>query len=337
MSQGKQIQHIYVGRRAEESEGLENNWEMLDINNLDLSHGRFVLFFGGNTTNRLEAANGNVKLIKSVVNPEYQSKANFYSFGYVSEPYSSDGYLSKEYINEAVMLYKKHFEPLLFDENGYMKEKKGIEKLFNKLIFGAHCGGSAFVNIIMNGFYESLLKKYPQKTAELLVSKIKYFAYAPNEILDYNANSFVVLPYEDNGFSFIKALELAENEKVDVDYPKGVVKKLIKAKQQGTLRAAFNEVLAETRAIMFKIGNSTYMIPSQMNPNKNIGDHSLECMAKPKFLNSGADCENTAKLVNFAARTCMDDFFEASVVDNKRLFVVVSERIKATPTEQKAL
>ena len=318
MRHAKRIEHIKVGRRADESEQLPHNWEILDVNNLDIAHGKIVFMFGGNTTNRLEAGNGNIKIIESTIDEENSGKARLFSFVYETEPLRSDGFLSKEYINEALMLFENTFKPMLFDENGNMKEPKGIEHVFHKFIFTDHCGGSSFVNIIINQFYNVLIQKYPTKMAEMLVNKIKCFSYAPSEMFEHNVSALVVTPYEDTSFSFIKALELAENQKVDVDYPKGVVKKLLKAKQSGNLRSAFNSVFENTRVIMFKVGNSTYLIPNQMNPMKNIGDHSIECFAKLQFLHSGQDCEKNAQLVNYAVRKYINEFIACSLVDSKR-------------------
>ena len=232
----KKIEKMRVGRRANESEGLENNWENLNINKLAVPHGNVVFMFGGNTTNRLDAGNGNAKIIRALVSEKNKEKTTFLSFVYDNEPLRPDGYLSNEYIEETLMLYEKTFKSILFDENGYIKSKRGIEDAFSKIIFGAHCGGSCFVNVIVNKLYETLTEHYSENTAELLINKIQYFAYAPSETLDKEVNSLVITPYADTSFSFIKALDVAENEKVDIDYPKGVIKSITKARKQGNLR-----------------------------------------------------------------------------------------------------
>ena len=333
MSHIMHIDHIKVGRRSNENEQLPNNWELLDANNLDFSHGKIICIFGGNATNRPEAANGNAKIIKSLIADDKQEKTKIYSFGYITEPMKSNRYPSKEYVEETLALYKKVFEPLLYDDKGYMKEMQGIEHLFNKLVFSAHCGGSSFVNMIINEFYNTLTLKYSPKTAELLISKIKYFSYAPNELIDHNVTSLNIAPYQDNMFSFIKPLDLAESCKVDIDYPKGVVKRLLKAKQKGEYKKAFEKEFENTRIIMFKVGNRTYLIPNQLNPMSNIGDHSIECFAKQQFLNSGLDCENNAILVNYAARIYINEFLNGGLVDTKRLFSVVSSKVESVPVQ----
>jgi len=166
----------------------------------------------------------------------------------------------------------------------------------------------------------------------MLVNKIEYFAYAPSELPNHNVNALIVLPYEDTSYSFIKSLELAEEQKIDTDYPKGSIKRLLKAKNNGTLRNAFVTEFQNTRAIMFKIGNSTFMIPNQMNPHKNIGDHSIECFTKPQFLNSDNDCALTAKLVNFSARTYINEFLSGNIIDSKKLFSKITDATESLPT-----
>jgi len=129
MSQSQKIAHIKVGRRAQKEENLQNNWESLDVNKLNLLHGKILAVFGGNTTNDSASSNGNAKCIESTIDPEIRDKVKIYSFSYDSEPITSNGYLSKEYADESLLLYEKVFYPILFDDNGYMKEKKALSML----------------------------------------------------------------------------------------------------------------------------------------------------------------------------------------------------------------
>jgi len=323
-----QIFHIKVGRRASENENLTNNWENLDINNLAVPQGKTIFVFGGNTTNRPEAANGNAKIIKTLLAPEQAENTTILSFFYDSEPMKSEGYLVKDYINEAVLLYEKTFRPLIYDKKGYMKEMKGIEQAFDKIIFASHCSGNKFVNIIIDELYSELITKYPPKTAEMLINKIQLYSYAPYEMPSHNVNAFCVTPYFDPSYSWAKALDLAESQKVDLDYPKGIIKELMKAKRQTRFKECFDGAFKGTRAIMFKIGHTTYFIPSKMNPRTSVGDHSIECVAKPQFLNSGTDFQENAQLANFASKLFLNRFIKTKAIDSKITFNEISSKIE---------
>ena len=73
------IKQVTVGRRAREDENLPNNWEILDINKLVVPKNKTIFMFGGNTTNRPEAANGNAKIIESLLPPEERKQINILS------------------------------------------------------------------------------------------------------------------------------------------------------------------------------------------------------------------------------------------------------------------
>lgn len=322
------ILRMKVGRRAGLDENLPNNWEDINIQDLTVPKDKTIFVFGGNTTNRPEANNGNAKIVASLLNTKNSAKTKIYSFMYESEPIKSGGYLSKEFANDALALFENTFKPILFDKKGNMKEMKGIEQEFSKLVFVAHCGGSNFVDIIIDQFYNTLLEQYPPKTAELLLDKIQYVAYAPNELPEHNVNALYITPLIDSNYSWAKAFDLAENNKVDIDYPKGVVKEIFKAKKQDKFQHTFNSEFQKTRAIMFKIGNSTFFIPNQINPNKSVGDHSIECIARSKFLDSNNDCAINAKITNSVFKLYLNGFLNNNVLDLKDTFNRVSEGVK---------
>ena len=229
MAKYSQISHFGVGRRTSVSEGKEFNWEQMDINSLEIPHGKTICMFGGNTTNRPEEANGNAKIVESLLTADNRKKTNIYAFMYATEPFKAENYVVKDYEAEIQMIFEKTFKPMIFDSKGNMKEMQGIEKAFKKLVFASHCGGSHFANNIIEGFYNLLIQKYPESTAEMLINKIQYFSYAPLEIPSHNVNALIIAPYADVNFSWNKALELAEYQKVDLDYPRHSVKKLLKA------------------------------------------------------------------------------------------------------------
>ena len=328
---------IEVGRRAEESEQLLYNWESLDINSLVFPQDKVVCFFGGNSTTRPEQANGNAKVPDSMISAKNRKKTQIFSFSYKTEPYITDTVFNKMYQSEAELLFEKSFKPLIFDSKGNMKEIQGIEKAFKRLIFNSHCGGSRFVNIIIDKFYDTLIQKFPPATAEMLINKIQYFSYAPLENPTHNVNAVIVSPLVDINNSWNKALDLAVNSKIDIDYPKGIIKRYIKARSSGKIAEFFKEVFQETRAIMFKIGNSTYIIPGQMNPNMNFGDHSIDCLSKQNILESDTDCAETAKSTRYAVQLFLNAFTSDAPFDQKGTFTKAARNFDENPpASQKA-
>ena len=105
----------------------------------------------------------------------------------------------------------------------------------------------------------------------------------------------------------------------------GVVKKLLKAKYKNDFENACASEFKQNRAFMFKIGNSTFITPSAMNPNKSIGDHTIECVSKPHILKSGTDLELTAQIVNFASRLYFNEFLIKNLLDTKGSFTRVAD------------
>lgn len=334
----QQITHMSVGRRAEEKENIEHNWDnTLDINNLDFPHGKIICMFGGNNTNRPEQSNGNAKIIESLLSAENRKKSNIYAFIYETEPFKSENYVVKDYEDEVHMLFEKSFLPMILDSKGNIKEMQGVEKAFQKLILTSHCGGSHFANLIVDDFFTVLTQKYPEATAEMLINKIQYFSYAPLELPNHNVNSLVIAPFADVNFSWNKALTLAEEQKVDIDYPRHIVKKLIKAKESQSIGKAFDSAFQESRAIVFKVGKSTFMIPDKMNPHLNIGDHSIECISKNHILNSSTELADTAQTANYAAKTIMNIFASDKPFDAKLVFSKISQKLDENPpSSQKA-
>ena len=332
MAKYNKISKIKVLRRALESENLPNNCEIIDINDFELPQGTSLCMFGGNITDRPERENGNAKIIESHIPKSARERINLYSFGYESEPIRSEGYLSKEYDQEARILYKKAFEPILFDATtGKMKGQKGIEEAFSRLIFSAHCGGCNFVNIIIDGFYDTLRENFTDKQSEMLINKIQYFAYAPNEMPSHNVNALLIAPYVDPSCSWAKTLLFAESQTIDVDYPRGVIKKITKSQSSNQVANVFNSAFDDSRAIMFKIGHTVCMIPAQMNKNKNTGDHSIAMIGKYKKPEVMSDFDETIKLVCNASSLFIKGFASSKPIDAKSLFSTISGELDNNP------
>ena len=85
---------------------------------------------------------------------------------------------------------------------------------------------------------------------------------------------------------------------------------------------------------MLKSGLTTFFIPSSMNPRTNLGDHTIECIAKPQFLHSGTQFEQTAQLANFASKLYLNEFIKNNIIDPKRSFNKVAEAISNTSTSE---
>ena len=164
----------------------------------------------------------------------------------------------------------------------------------------------------------------------MLINKIQYFAYAPNEMPNHNVNALLIAPYIDPSFSWAKSLAFAESQKVDVDYPKGIIKKIMKAKNNGSLQAIFNSTFEDSRAIMFKIGHCVCMIPSQMNPHKNIGDHSIALVVKSKN-NDESNYSQTAEIASNATSLFFDRASKSKPIDSKSLFALISQELTNNP------
>ncbi len=332
MARNDKITKLIAGRRALLSENLPNNWETLDVNHIELPQDTTLCMFCGNASNRPEQVNGNSKIIESHIPNKVRDRINVYSFGYATEPIKSDGYiLSKEYVEEAEKLYKKTFEPILFDSKGNMKSLAGLEKAFSRIILSAHCGGSNFANIIIEKFYETLVSKFPPATAEMLINKIQYFAYAPNEMPNHNVNAFIIAPFVDPNHSWAKALTFAEQQKVDVDYPRGTLKKLFKARNNSNIQTVFDSTFSESRAIMFKIGHTVCMIPNQMNKNQRVGDHSIALIARYDDSSDSESCSETKRIARDATSLFIKGFSSNKPVDAKSMFAIIANELDNNP------
>ena len=331
MSTPNYISYIQVGRRAPESEQLEYNWEPIDINQLSFPQGNIVCVFGGNTSNRPEEINGNAKIFESFLNTKNRKKTNIYSFGYKTEPLKNQNFCSKEYVEETDILFLNSFLPMILTDKGELKKEQGIKEVFKRLVLASHCGGSFFANAIIKNFYDVLIQQFPEGVAKQLINQIQYISYAPLEAPPANINAIIITPFSDVNCSWDKALERATEKKVDIDYPRNVTKKLVKAKLSEVPGSALISIMKDTRAIVFKIENSTYIIPGPMNPRTNIGDHSIDCLSKKHILESGTDFEKTAQLTRLAAQIYMNMFTSNTPYDIKSAFTKVADAIGENP------
>lgn len=325
---------IHLGRREGAEKGVNHNWTDLTPYEADLTQPT-ILVFGGNITDNSEFANGNAKCVESLLDEKTRKNTQILSFMYKNEPISTmGGMMSQDYLEELHKIYNALFKPLLYDRAGRMKEKQGIEKIFRKLIFVAHCGGSNFVNRIIDDFYLTLLEKYPPATAEILVSKIQYFAYAPNQYPNHEVNSLFINPYIDTNHSWSRMLNLFSEQRVDTDYPKGLNKELSKPKYRDRPGACLEEIFKTQRAVAFKHGQSIYLIPSRMNPDRATGDHSIDCITKSKIINSESEYAETAQIANKTAKLFLNLFASETPIDHKSVFTQVSNMIYDSPQPQ---
>ena len=328
--------HIHMGCRTF-NENREYNWQPIDMKNFKFPQGKNILVFGGNTTNRAEAANGNAKVVDRLITDENRKKCNIYSFLYDTEPLSSSTkYLREEYISETHLLYEKMIKPLLLDRVGNIKEKQGIEKVLKNLVLVSHCAGSDFVNIIIDDIYQTLTEKYHPSIAEHLISKLQYFAYAPNSLPNCKVTSCIITPFLDVSCSWAKSLNNVSDKRVDTDYPRGIVRKIFKAQESGDSFSTLEEAFKKDRLISFKSEQSIYLIPSRINSNISVGDHSIDCLVKSNVLNSGTDFAQTATLLNYASKLVINQFVSDSHLDFRAIYEkIVDKTYKSRPDESK--
>ena len=323
--------HIHMGCRTID-DSYKYNWQLQDMKNFKIPKNKTFLVFGGNTTNYAEAANGNAKIVETLLSPENRKKSNIYSFIYDGEPICSvTKTLLPEYEEEMHQYFEKIIKPLLVDKFGNVKEKQGIEKALKNLVFVSHCAGSLFVNVIIEDIYKTLLKKYHPSIADHLINKLQFYSYAPYELPSRDVNGFIISPFFDDDFGWEKILIAVSDQKISNDHPKCIMKKISKATNQGNVFSTFNEIYDQERMVLFRSEQSIFAIPSRINPNTNIGDHSIDCIVKKSVLDSNSDFAETAKILNHASRLVLNQFASEETLDYRTLFTKMVSRISESP------
>lgn len=320
--------NIHMGCRTEDGDN-QYNWHSIDMKTLKPSHDTLILMCGGNNTNCERAGNGNAKVPDLLLSSKIRGRTKIYSLWYDGEPISSNsGILLDEYRIEAHEIFPNIIRPMLCDQVGNIKEKQGIEKVLNKLVLSSHCGGSEFVNIIIDDMYDFLASHYHPSIAKQLIGKVKYFAYAPFHLPNKAVNSFIITPFFDNNCLWTNVLNEIEDKRVCVDYPRGVVKKLQKARERGELYEAFKNIFGSERMIVIRSEQSIYVIPNRLNANTAVGDHSIDCLIKNSVLGANTDCANTARVLNKLSQLVMNQYASGKPVDSKELFDRVTAILK---------
>lgn len=318
---------IHLGKREPVEKGIEHNWTVLDPYNTKINKPT-ILIFGGNNTDNPSFANGYAKLIENLMETKHRKNTDIMAFNYQTEVMQGGTKLIlKEYEEELRQIYASLIEPLLLDNVGNVKEKQGIEKTFKNIVFVGHCAGCDFVNLIFDQIYNTLSQKYPMATAENLMKKIQYVAYAPTNIPSFDTNSLFISPSADAGSSWAKTLAHVFSNPVDKEYPKGLTFELTKQKNQLRVNQVLKEYFEDYRAIVFRQGSSLYVIPGQMNQNYKIGDHSIECIASPKILNNDTDYAQTAQVANEITKMVFNNYFAKEKLDNRQIFNNVTDTI----------
>lgn len=324
-------QLIQLGRREPTEKAIEHNWTQLDPLKTRFNR-QTILIFGGNTTDNQSVANGYAKNIERLLSQKDRENVDILAFSYQSEFIHSPAMvIDRDYVAYIEQIYHTMFEPLLYNERGIIKEKQGIEKVFQNLVFVGHCGGCSFINLIFEGFYQSLIKKYQPAAAEMLMSKLQYIAYAPYDFPFYETNSLIISPFADPSYSWASMLEYVLSQKIDNDFPKGLSKELQKRKNSESPGCFIDEKLQNYRSLLFKKGNSFYLIPGQMNPNSSLGDHSIDCFTNPKFLDADCDSAETAKVTNSIAKLMLKKFVSKNPIDHRKMFEKITETIYENP------
>ncbi len=320
MTQNNSKQLIKLGRREQASKQIEHNWSELDPEKTAITK-KTILVFGGNTTDNPEEANGYAKAFESLLIPKLRTNTDILSFFYKTELLQREnGPISNEYIEAMNKIFNDIFKPLLYDNKGYMKEMQGIEKAFRKLVFVGHCGGCNLINITIDNFYNELLKKYPPATANNLIGKIQYIAYNAYEYPSYNTNSLFISPSADPNYSWLKMLDTFQYQSIDTDYPKGIHKEFFKNKYSDRPGQVLKQAFENERAVAFKSGNATYIVPDRMNPEERLGDHSIACITKQKYLDPRNVYAETANLTRNTAKLYLNQFVSDIIPNLKNMF-----------------
>lgn len=323
---------IHMGQRIPNSQ-FEHSWKPIDIQDFTTPLNKKTFFiFGGNTTNYPESANGNAKIVERLLDAENKGKVDIFSFLYDKEPISSySKLLLSEYEDEINQIYFTIFEPMFLDNSGNIKEKQGVEKVLKNMIFVSHCGGSYFVNIIIDRIYNLLLEKYHPSIALQLISKFQYISYAPYSLPDRDIKGFIIAPYFDAHASWSKVLNAIEEEKIYTEFPKNAIKQILKVQENDNSMDIFNTLFTQQRIIVARTGSNIYLIPNRLNPDPLVGDHSIDCLVKKKYLESNCDCANTARLLNMTIKIMLNQLVRDASIDHKEILAQVLEEIKNTP------
>ncbi len=300
--------HIHMGCRTVNKDH-EYNWVDEDLKSFKIPQNKSIFVFGGNNTNRADAANGNAKVIDRLLTDTNRAKTNIYSFIYDAEPIDPrTKLLTEEYEIELHQIFENMFKPLFLDRIGNLKEKQGIEKVLKNLVFVSHCGGSNFVNVLIDDLYDLFTTKYHPSDADHLIGKFQYFTYAPNVLPYHTVKATVITPFIDTEYSWEKVFSLVKDKRIDIDHPKGAVRKILKATEQGGLLETFDSIYKDQRIIIFRSDKNIYMIPSRINSNMTVGDHSIDCLVKTSIVESDSEYGKTAKILNYASKLIINDF-----------------------------
>ena len=112
-------------------------------------------------------------------------------------------------------------------------------------------------------------------------------------------------------------ITILNKEKVYVDYPKGCMKNIFKAQEQGDVYEVFTELFKEHRMIMFRSDQAIYLIPNRINSNFKVGDHSIDCLVKKSILQADTDFASTAKILNYVTRLALNGFLSSTAFDHR--------------------
>ena len=325
--------NIHMGQRIS-GKGYDRNWVMRDLKTFKPSQGKSIFVFGGNATNRYDAANGNAKVLENLLNDKNKGKVDIYSFVYDTEPISAaTRALRQEYINECNELFNRIFKPLLLDKLGNVKTKQGLEKVFKNNIIVSHCGGSEFANIIIENIYDTIAKGYHPSVAKQLIQKLQYFSYAPSILPMHNVKGYIITPFYDYEHSWTSVLNEVQDKRIDISFPKGSVENILKEKEKCDVANKFKRIYNEKRLIAFRSEDSTYIIPSQINADRVVGDHSIDCLTKLNVLEANNDISKTAKIVNYVSKLILNQFVDNCPIDDKTIFNKIIERTNLYPVQ----
>ncbi|MBQ8468284.1 MAG: hypothetical protein IJ542_00840 [Clostridia bacterium] len=293
---------ITLGKR---SIGKENNWERVEK-----IKGKTIIFFGGNTTDSEQAANGNIKMLQRIADLDPQDYS-LLSVSYGSEVIGDNhNVLRSEVFPEIEEFFDKYFEPLLYNQYHQIRSEQGLCKSFQRIVFFAHCAGCDVVDYLISLLrirLESLKEEgYKITNVDNLIRKIQVIAYAPHQMLSQEVRALYIAPLNDSQHTWHVALKSLDGKK-DREYPPSFT---TNCKRHWLMPGNYvTKVVKENGFVLIQKGLNVVVIPGKIGNGNN--DHSIECLI-PETLKEGQEESKIAYMIRHSLRKSIRLFLDDS-------------------------
>lgn len=292
---------ISVGQR---NSSRENKWSTINLedkklNLANLLKKKTIIVLGGNTTTDERTANGNAKIVESLLEGVDKDDYNLLSVDYMGTLIDEGKLILRdEKKPDLDYLFKKLLFPVLVAKSAggeyELKKDKQLTNAFSNLIFVTHCAGNLALSHILQDLNTVLVNG--GKTAEQvnnIMSSIQVLSYAPYVYLDCPVSATSITPFHDNLGTWRAVLEKMLEKKGASVYPQKLAdefnKNVKNYKPNGPLVA---KKLSNVPYILTKSGTQIQIIPSSMKDGDQ--DHTFSRLAPAQ--------EGTA--LNNAIRDC---------------------------------